>query len=341
MKEVSIIIPVYNSGATIGECLDNLLRQKLSDYEILVIDDGSTDDSLSIAKLWAQKASQIKVFSQENDGPSSARNLGIQNANGRYFVFIDSDDRISENYISNMLEVQKKYGEKALPVSMIRAYKNDSEIRSVICSGRINILEGKEVLKLYRDLLLNSPVNKLFNGEIIRKKRLLFRRDIRLGEDLLFNIDYLNSYEIAEFIILQDNEYYYRCDDAGSLSHKFHDNYFESQNEQYHKLWDLARRKGAPEEDYSIFWQRYEHFLAYSLRYNMRKDSPYSFREKIRINSNIMKTEDFRSFVERNKGGFAPFMERAYRSGDYFKVWIVQGMLEKYQRFREKSSCRS
>jgi len=106
MKRLSIIVPLYNSARYLPRCMNSLLHQDipLDDYEILLINDGSPDDSGEVAESYAEKYSNIKVFSKENGGTSSARNVGIKNAAGKYLYFVDPDDYVLENSLGNLLQ---------------------------------------------------------------------------------------------------------------------------------------------------------------------------------------------------------------------------------------------
>ena len=101
--KVSIIVPIYNAGKFLEKCLDTLVNQTLKDIEIILIDDGSTDDSLNVIKNYAKKYNNIKYTSKENEGQAIARNIGIQMSSGEFITFIDSDDYIEENYIEKMI----------------------------------------------------------------------------------------------------------------------------------------------------------------------------------------------------------------------------------------------
>ena len=98
MMKISVIVPVYNSSDYIGRCIDSVLNQTYNNFELILVDDGSIDNSLSILKEYETKDKRIKVFTQKNSGPGVARNLGIAKATGDYIVFVDSDDYIDEEY---------------------------------------------------------------------------------------------------------------------------------------------------------------------------------------------------------------------------------------------------
>lgn len=90
--QISIIVPVYNAGRFLDKCVTSILSQSFSDFELLLVDDGSKDDSGVLCDLYAQKDARVKVFHKENGGVSSARNLGLDNAKGEWIAFVDSDD---------------------------------------------------------------------------------------------------------------------------------------------------------------------------------------------------------------------------------------------------------
>ncbi len=102
--DLSIIVPVYNSEKYLSTCLDSIVNQKTKfNYEVVCINDGSKDNSINILEDYQKKYNFIKIISQENGGISSARNTGINNASGKYFGFIDNDDKISENYVESLM----------------------------------------------------------------------------------------------------------------------------------------------------------------------------------------------------------------------------------------------
>jgi len=106
---LSIIVPMYNVELYIGRCLDSLLKQDIENYEIIVINDGSTDQSVNIVREYQKKSNKIKILEQNNQGQSVARNKGLEEANGKYVFFVDSDDYVVENSLHNILNKIIKY----------------------------------------------------------------------------------------------------------------------------------------------------------------------------------------------------------------------------------------
>ena len=105
MPSISIIVPVYNTKQYLNACLDSILRQSFTDFELLLIDDGSTDGSGSICDLFARKDKRVRSFHTENKGVSSARNLGLDYAQGLFVMFVDSDDELPDGALSSMISV--------------------------------------------------------------------------------------------------------------------------------------------------------------------------------------------------------------------------------------------
>lgn len=99
---ISAIVPVYNTEKYVAHCIDSIIAQTFSDWELILVDDGSKDGSLEVLKAYEKKDSRIKVIHQENTGPGLARNRGIKEATGTYIVFVDSDDIINTNYFEQL-----------------------------------------------------------------------------------------------------------------------------------------------------------------------------------------------------------------------------------------------
>ena len=101
MNVISIIVPIYNAGNTLHRCIDSILSQTYTSWELLLVDDGSTDSSGAISDEYATKDTRVRVFHKENGGVSSARNVGLDNAQGEWITFVDSDDYIEENFLKS------------------------------------------------------------------------------------------------------------------------------------------------------------------------------------------------------------------------------------------------
>lgn len=189
---ISVIIPVYNSESTIRKCLESLIRQTYTNYEILIVDDGSTDNSLNICKEVCHHSNNIHIFHKENGGSASARNLGLEKAKGEWITFVDSDDWVYPNYLNNY--VQHVNDDVDLITQGFKSNKplfSDLELSEKKYSSNFegNTLEGIPVLQ--KDDTFGFLWIKLFNTAIIRKYALRFNENFNLLEDEEFILRYL------------------------------------------------------------------------------------------------------------------------------------------------------
>lgn len=207
MKLVSVIIPVYNIKRYLSECLESVVHQTYKNIEIILIDDGSTDGSGEICDDYDKKYSNIKVFHLKNSGVSAARNYGINQANGDYLTFVDSDDVIDKNMIEKLVNCMELYDIQLAVCSYSYMYKDyiiDAHLSKV---GFLSREQVKNELFLTNSIR-GFSVNKIFVTDIIKNNNLKFDSKIKICEDLLFVFNYV-SY-IANAYIFDDSLYYYR-----------------------------------------------------------------------------------------------------------------------------------
>ena len=207
MPTVTVIVPVYNTEEYLSRCIDSILSQTFTDFELILINDGSTDNSGRICDNYAQKDSRVKVVHKENGGVSSARNKGLEVAQGEWITFVDSDDYVSETYLSDF----PKNDENELEICGLISYNGQSFTSS---QSHIRYVE-KDVVNFYEDLFKyranTSACAKLIKRSIIVENKIKFDVNIRLTEDTLFIVDLL--YFINAIEIIPNTNY---CYDAPS-----------------------------------------------------------------------------------------------------------------------------
>ena len=161
--KVSVIVPVYNTEKYLRKCLDSLVNQDFSDYEIVIVNDGSTDSSESIINEYVSKYDFIKSFAKANGGLSSARNYGIDKASGNYLAFVDSDDYVESNYLKELYESITKDKSDIAVCEFSYVYSDGKVIRSYS-----NLDYTDDSLKKY---LLTPPMApiRLFKKELFKK----------------------------------------------------------------------------------------------------------------------------------------------------------------------------
>jgi glycosyltransferase involved in cell wall biosynthesis len=236
MPILSVIIPVFNSAAFLPKCIDSVMGQSFTDFELLLIDDGSSDGSGIICDNYSKIDNRIRVFHKENGGASSARNLGLKNARGHWITFIDSDDYVNNDYF-------------LLPY--------DNEIDLYAQNWRFETGETKENLppqvigpELYPLFMQNylhtdffrTACGFFFKYSIIRKNSIMFESRFKLGEDTLFALDY---FRYAASIHIMDNS----C-------------YIYNRQENWEKKYTLSWKE--VQDYFNAFWQRYDALQIYS-----------------------------------------------------------------------------
>lgn len=219
MPKVSVIVPVYNAENYLHRCVDSILTQTFTDFELLLINDGSKDSSGKICDEYAANDSRVQVFHKENEGVSSARNLGLDNANGEWISFIDSDDWISENYLNIMNSPIRS----DLVVGAI--FFKRSENISYLSDDSAFYDEEKFVELILKEItnpLLNSPCAKFLRKSIIEHHNLRFDELLCFGEDAVFVKEYIlhiNNVQVENSVI-------YDYDDIGDDIYKKYSNSF-------------------------------------------------------------------------------------------------------------------
>lgn len=211
---ITVIIPIYNSANTLSRCLDSILSQTLNDWELLLIDDGSTDKSRKICYEYAAKDKRIEVFHKKNGGVSSARNIGLDYAKGEWIAFIDADDCVKESYLANLLEHSQKKVD--LVISYAEIHNGDNINKESYPSKFVDDTNFDSMF-IENDMNWHtSPWSKLYKRSIIEEHHLRFCEGMHIGEDAVFLYSYmLYSNQIY---ISNDTDYCYFAYNEGSLT---------------------------------------------------------------------------------------------------------------------------
>lgn len=217
MKAVSIIVPIYNSEATLPNLIESIQTQTFKDFELVCIDDGSKDQSFSICTKYASKDPRIKVYHKKNGGVSSARNLGLQKASYENIIFIDSDDFIKPDYLEKLTAAAEQYD--FIVSGYIKITNNNKEIQHYIPLP-ISAQNEKEIQQQFNLLdsgLLGTICSKLLKKHIIKQYNIEFTTIE--SEDELFMFTYLMY--IKSFKVINYAGYYYRTiENSRNAQHK-------------------------------------------------------------------------------------------------------------------------
>lgn len=205
---ISVIIPVYNSEKTLARCLESLLAQSFCNYELIIVNDGSTDASSTIINQFAEKDARVVGIAKDNSGVSSARNLGIEVSRGEYICFVDSDDYVTHNYLEDLYNCIID-SEVDLAMCLISRSKKMESVDETFFH------DCNEIIKtiIINDYHNAGPYNKLFKRQLIGDLR--FAEDIYLGEDTLFCVEYAKKCRNA--VRLNKVLYYYEIPTSSTL----------------------------------------------------------------------------------------------------------------------------
>lgn len=237
--KVSIVVPVYNVEKYLVRCVESILAQTYRHFELLLVDDGSTDASGRLCDRLALTDSRIKVLHKENGGVSSARNLGLDNADGEWVCFCDSDDVVQPKYLGSM--VNAIVADSSL---VMASYRREDGLTFKLEEG--TVWHGNMVRRFFEQkwIAVSAPYAKLYNRSILETHSIRFPVDIHMGEDAIFILDYIN---VVEAITALNACHYFVRSVSGSLSSRYYP--FESEWKCY-VMWrkgllDFANRYGA------------------------------------------------------------------------------------------------
>lgn len=336
---ISVIIPAYNAEKFIQDVLDDLTEQLYQDMEIVVIDDGSTDKSAKKIQKIAQKDKRIQFIHTENGGPSKARNLALDIAKGEYIRFIDADDRIPQDSMSNLVNIYKDNSDIDL---VIGNYLMDNG--TGYFTGRElpnEKVDSKSFAEIFVDHMksfyFGVPWNKLYKREIIEKYHIRFNEEIDWCEDFLFNVEYYSKCKEIYFLNLSQGVYHYCTHDTGitaNVSKKRIEEFEYIETLRYEKMQEYCKQFGLLEE-FELVWKYSELYerLSTITKY-FRNDHIWTKFNKFK---QCLNEEDAYLYICRkwNKTNFKVWylLKEAIETNKYLKVFmyfIIKGIYNKH-----------
>lgn len=253
MDKVSIVVPVYNKQWCLARCIDSVLAQTYPDFSLILVDDGSKDESLALCRQYALQDPRIRVIAQENGGVSAARNAGIDASTGEYLLFLDADDWWEPNFLETMLSLADQYGPETMV--MCGYFRSGQTEQPVLFAPSAADLDSRGIYRIYQKHFLNMLWNKVFLGRAVREQGIRFPVGLHWGEDKLFILAYLKN--IRGYHIASAPLYHYDVSDAG-LDNRFKKDELQL-NEKLHKaLFDYeATLEHKTEEGHDMLCAEY------------------------------------------------------------------------------------
>lgn len=279
-EKVSVIIPIYNEESYLKKCIDSVLKQTYHNIEVLLVNDGSTDNSFEICKKYAESDKRVIVLNQENMGVSAARNQGIRKSRGKYIVFVDSDDWIEAETIRNLIDIQSNYN---YDLVIYGHYKDDliAKKRDEYKQPKNIIKDKKDISYLLSDLILterlNALWNKMYKSSIIKNYNISFSEKLNIAEDLLFNFQYFMN--VNSLFILGEPYYHYMVREEESLTTKYHPHKYEMLT----KVNDYMQLELTTRESYKAALQSTQHIRIkniYSVFLDLLSKSSHNTRKE-------------------------------------------------------------
>ena len=245
---VSIVIPVYNAQTFLQETLNTVSVQTFTQWETILVDDGSTDESPKICEEAAKTDPRFRVIHKANEGVSTARNTGIEAAQGKYLMFVDADDLITPNCLEQFVEAAETYGTDLVLSGFERFWEDWSTVYATPIYSVALIRDVRKFLMLYTESKTNmygvSVWAKLFRTELIHKYHLRFDPEISYEEDCAFITDCLKYFRT--FAVLGESHYRYRQQQE-SLSKGYRKDTFRFLVNGYDKRCALLKANGMDE----------------------------------------------------------------------------------------------
>lgn len=204
--KISVIVPVYKAEKFLRRCVESVLSQSFTDFELILVNDGSPDNSGIICDEYAKQDSRIRVYHKENAGPSEARNLGIEHAKGKYILFVDSDDTIGPMHLADLFASH----DHSSQMLVIQGLTASTSTKTNTITLKNNIYDSNDFPKFLEENGIGNmgySVCKLYDIDIINQYKIRMDRQIFFGEDLMFFMHYLCH--INKVVVIDKVDYYY------------------------------------------------------------------------------------------------------------------------------------
>lgn len=280
MIHLSIIMPIYNTGKYLHKCIDSILSQTLTDFELILVDDGSIDESGTICDKYASQDDRIKVIHKENEGVSIARNTGLKIAQGEYIGFIDSDDWIEPDMYEKLYNLALKNSCDIVMCDTVTKYDDKPDEEDTITQLPEDVLLMKEQIspKLLCEIA-GSACRCIYRRQILINNNVLFPKNIPLSEDRIFNILAMGY---ANAVYYTKNPFYNRYVRKGSAVSKYHINMCSIIDKVRNGYMEAIEMAWNDRSEYKLIYEKQiVHMTHGAINNAFYKDSPKNFKEKI------------------------------------------------------------
>lgn len=306
MPEISIIVPVYKVEKYLHRCVDSILAQTFTDFELLLIDDGSPDLSGAICDEYAAKDDRIRVFHKENGGVSSARNLGLDNAQGKYIMFCDSDDSVDPQWCEKLYE--HVHGD-CLPICQF-IVKDAADKTINHSNSKAGVFDAIDLPSIW----IWTCWRAIYLSQIICDNNLRFNESISFSEDLMFNVDYLTI--VGQYEVIEECLYNYYVVTESLSRKQYIPDRWEAELLYFDKYQNLCRANN------NYRWLFFEEFVRCCN--NTMQNTAVCFWERIRENNNHIRGRQFQAcFPYARQELYTKLYLLLLKTKNYFWVWLL------------------
>ncbi|MEH7014762.1 glycosyltransferase family 2 protein [Neobacillus niacini] len=295
---ISIIIPVYNGEKTIGRAINSILSQNSLDFELLLINDGSHDNSLQLMEKFKERDSRIRVFDIINSGVSFARNHGINHAKGKYITFLDADDYYVEKSLEKILSVIDD-GTQLMIFGYNVEYDNKFSRSTLPFGESLQFSDKKDfreyAVSLIRNEMINAPWNKIYLTSYLKEKQILFPPELNIGEDLKFNLAVIRDVNYVK--IFNEALVNYTVKKGEGLVSRFRSNRFELRYSLLMELKELLMYWGILQNNQAMI-DRFliRDIMAYFMDF-YKSNCKFSYSEKLELIEEILSRKDIKEIL--------------------------------------------
>lgn len=297
---ITVIIAIYNASQYLRQCIDNILSQNFQDFELLLVNDGSTDSTGEICDEYAKKDKRIRVFHEQHKGVAHARQIGLDNAKGEYILYIDADDVIELTLLNDLYQTVKIHDAELVICDYTELTNSGPVYRKQEPTSKTGIGLLEDILN---GILYGALWNKLIKTDCIRKSHAMFPFDLTMREDLVFLAQVLPTIYNVQY--LPKSLYGYERRNTSSLT-----NNYANESTQYYRQELLWNRYIIDNQGVSLSIRnkrlQYYHELAY-----------------ITLRSDLLSKEDWKTF-------FVPYAQRLKLVGTGYKKALVLLALNGY-----------
>lgn len=304
--KVSIIIPVYNAELFLSSTINSLMKQTLENIEIILVDDGSTDNSLTICYKYQKKDKRIKVIKKSNGGVSSARNEGIKSARGTYIGFVDADDWIEPEMYEQMYDRTDKinadigmcnYAEDSKSKSTVKLLDTNKEVfeKKDVVDYLIPEMIAPNDLDSKEEEIMGSIWRLIINRKFIENNKLMFKEDLALMEDLVFCVE---AFLKSNYIAFDKGVYYHYVITDDSALTAYRPNSIDETLHAQEYLETILKKESASNNYKKRMRNRYIKLFTSSIAKEPRNDNPKSTKEQINTIKKLCQDKKLKEYLK-------------------------------------------